>query len=534
MVSFTSYNWVTSFLRLARETPLAWFLAGCVLAWINLFLISAKASQDGHVLLRRIAFGSGLFVLCAYMLLTIYSLHFFTIWGDEANILSIAAAGIHGLPLYNPPRSLDTSYSLMYGPLTFLVYRLALMLGGVTHFWIVRSFVVIANLSVCTALYMLLRKFISAFAAVALMAFPMSVLIQNPENSLGLRSDIWIFLFSTLAITCSLLETESVAVLLVGLMGGLIVGFKITAGSAILFPLLLLYRKFGLRSVIISSLVAIAVAFLPFALPEISLHNYISWLLYTRAEGLDPISVSQNLAFALFLISPSVLMEMSANRSGLRFRKRLPEFLVIVFCLFIGILTSKYGSGPHYLWHIVPAATLYPALVLRDSENAPVGNQTSALYYIAVACALFACVNLPRAWQTARLSLMPPGVPVAEASINQYLDFYRHRSSLQVGYGSGDGDYRSQLRYIPIYRGQPYTIEGNTGRYETRLLPFPTNVLKQMESCKDDVWLIPHAQKPFDVWVLTDSLRTTFLQNYSIDRSDGVYDAWVCDHSMPH
>lgn len=534
MVSFTSFHPVARTLRFMREIPLVWFLLGCLFAKICASQISGGSEPGRERIYRRIAFGAGLLVLCLYGALSVASLHCFLMQGDEANILSISAAGIHGLPIYNSPRSPDTSYSLMYGPLTFLVYRLALMLGGVSHFWVIRSFVVIANLSVCAALYLLLRKFISVFAAVALMAFPISVLMQHPENSLGLRSDIWIFLFSTLAITCSFLETESVAVLLVGLMGGLIVGFKITAGSAILLPLLLLYRKFGLRSVITSSLVAIAVTFLPFTLPEMSLHNYISWLLFTRAEGLSPLFASENLAFALFLISPSVLIEISSNPVGSRFRKRLPEFLVIVFCLILAILTSKNGSGPHYLWHIVPAATLYPALVLSDSENSPLRNRISSLYYIAVACALFACVNLPRAWQNTRQCLMPPGMRVAEASIDRYLDFYRNRSSLQVGYGYTDGDYRSEIRYIPIYRGQPYTIEGNTARFETRLLPFPINVLKQMETCKDDVWLIPHPQKPFEVWVLTDSLRTTFLQNYSIDRSDGVYDAWVCNHTSAH
>ena len=77
-------------------------------------------------------------------------------------------------------------------------------------------------------------------------------------------------------------------------------------------------------------------------------------------------------------------------------------------------------------------------------------------------------------------------------------------------------------------------IEGNTGRLETALLPFPDNVLQQMSTCTNDVWLVPHAQTPFELWVLPDSLRRTFLQNYSVDRTDGVYDAWVCNRAKPH
>jgi hypothetical protein len=531
MVLITPYDRATSLLHNLREIPLVWFLIGCVLARIGLFPISTKSPQDRYILLRRIAFGAGLFVLCMYVLLTISSLHSFVMWEDEANILSISAAGIHGLSMYNPPHSPDSTYSLMYGPFTFLVYRLALIAGGVRHFWIIRFFVVTANLSLCAALYGLVRKFVSTSTAIALLTLPLSVLLQHTEISLGLRSDIWIFLAATLAIICSLLETELAAVILVGLMGGLLVGFKITAGPAILFPLLLLYRRFGLRAIVTSSLIATAVTLLPFALPDISLRNYISWLLFTRSEIISPFSVMENVAFALFLISPCVLMEVSLNRFGVRFRKRLPELIVIFVCMILALLTSKSGSGLHYLWHIVPSITAYLALVSRDMENAPIGEQIIPLYYIAVACTLFACMNLPRAWQNIRASLMPAGVRVAQQSIDQYLDFYRHRSSLQIGSGSIPGDYRADLRYIPIYRGQPYTIEGNTGRFETGLLPFPGNVLERMKSCKDDVWLIPHSQKPFYVWVLPDSLRTTFLQNYSIDGSDGVYDAWVCNHA---
>jgi hypothetical protein len=456
------------------------------------------------------------------------------IQGDEANILSISAAGIHGLPMYNPPASPDSTYSLMYGPFTFLIYRLALIAGGVDHFWIMRAAVISANLALCGALYLLLRRFVSAYKSLALLTFPLSILLQHAEISFGLRSDIWIVLFSTLSIICSLSQAELPAIILVGVMSGVIVGFKITAGPAIFFPFLMLYRRFGLRAIVNSSLIATLITLLPFTLRDISLRSYVSWLFFTRSEGISLFNLEINIAFAVFLISPCLLMEVFMARSNMGFRQRLSEFTIILVCIVLALMTSKSGAGPHYLWHIVPSIAVYLALVSKDMENTPIGEQVVPLYFIAVACTLFACVNLPRAWQQIRISLMPPGVHVAQQAIDQYLDFYRHHSSIQMGYGLGDGDYRTQLRYILVYRGQPYTIEGNTGRFETRLLPFPSNVLNRMENCKNDVWLIPHAQKPFEVWVLPDSLRTTFLQNYRIDRSDGVYDAWICNRAEDH
>ena len=531
LASIISRDEMKTSLRYLRELPLVWFLVGCSFASIGLFLSSKSSLRNRFVSLRRVAFASGILIVFAYVAITVYSLRCFMIQQDEANILSISAASLHGLPMYHPPISPDFSYSLMYGPLTFLIYSFALLAGGANHFEIIRGAVVVANLGLFVALYALLRRFVSNFTAIALLTFPLSILLQHTEISLSPRADIWIIFAATLAILSSFIEVELPAVVLTGIMGGLIIGLKISAAPAILFPLLILYRKFGLRAPVISSLIAIASALAPFALPNISLHNYFLWLLFTRSEGISAASIWANILFALFLISPCLLMELSARRFGSSFRQRLPEFALIVFCLFVAVLTSKNGSGPHYLWHIVPSIVVYLALVAREMKDLPTREQTIPVYYIAVACALFACVNTPRACEHIKISLMHPDVGIAQQSINRYLDAYRGRSSVQMGYGSVNGDYRTLLRYVLIYNGEPYTIEGNTGRFETRLLPFPDHVLTQMENCKNDVWLVPHSQKPFELWVFPNILSRTFLQNYSLDSSDGIYDAWACNHA---
>jgi len=521
----------TPLLRYLREVPLAWFVLGLALAQIGVFATKALSAKRRLLWLRLCAFSAGLFVLCTYLALTLDSLRDFLIQQDEANIFSISAATLRGLPMYHPPLSPDFSYSLMYGPLTFLIYTVALAIGGVHHFWIMRAAVVTAALLVCAALFILLRKFVSTPIAIALLAFPLSVLLQHPEISLSTRGDIWIFLFTTLAILSSYLEAEPLAIILTGILGGLIVGLKISAAPAILFPLLILYRKFGLRAPALCLLPAAAVAAAPFAIPNISLHNYLLWISFTRSEGLSPVSMFSNLLFALFLISPCLIMELYLRRSGAAFKQRLPEFSIIILCLLLAILTSKNGSGLHYLWHVVPSILVYLALTARDMSEMPPEKRELPIYSIAVACALFACAYVPRAYGYVQRSLMPPGLAAAQQSIDKYLDRYRGHSSIQMGYDSLDGDDRTALRYILIYKGQPFTFEGNTGRFETMLLPFPANVLNRMANCKDDVWLVPHAEKPFDLYLFPRTLGTTFLQNYSIDTSDGIYDAWVCNRA---
>lgn len=533
-VSIISHPEMKTSLHYLRELPLVWFLVGCSLASVGLVLSSTSSPQNRLILLRRVAFVAGILILIAYVAINLCSLRCFAFQQDEANILSISAAGLRGLPVYNPPRSPDSSYSLMYGPFTFLIYQLTLIAGGIAHFWIIRGAVVLANLGLCAALYVLLRRFVSAFTAIALLTFPLSILLQHTEIAFGLRSDIWIVLFATLAILSSYLEVELPAAILTGVMGGIVIGLKISAAPAILFPLLVLYRKFGLRVVLISLFTAITVTLLPFALPDVSLHNYISWISFTREEGLSAAALLPNAIFALFLMSPCLLMALFIKRFRLNFRRTLPELFLIVLCILLALSTSKSGSDPHYFWHIIPSIVVYLALVARDLKDIPAREQAVPVYCIAVACTLFACINIPRAIGHIKISLMRPDVGLAQQAINQYLEAYRDHSSIQMGYGSVDGDYRTLLRYVLIYKGEPYTIEGNTGRFETRLLPFPVNVLNRMENCRNDVWLVPHAQKPFELWIFRDNLRKTFLENYSVDSSDGIYDAWVCNHAKTH
>jgi len=525
---------LTSILRYLREVPLAWFLLGLGVAQLGLLVSKRLPANTQFLWLRRCAFAAGLFVLCAYLAINLDSLRSFLIQQDEANIISISAATLRGLPMYHPPVSPDYSYSLMYGPNTFLIYTVPFVLGGVHHFWIMRGAIVLAAFSVCAALFFLLRRYLSASNATALLAFPVSALLQRSDNSLSIRADIWIVLFSAIAILSTYLETETLAILLAGICGGIVVGLKITSSPALLFPLLLLYRKFGPRAAIYSLLTIIAVSFAPFALPNISFHNYIAWILFTRSEGLSVVTVLRNLLFAIFLISPCLILELYVRRFHQSFRQRIPELLIILLCLVLAVLTSKTGSGQHYLWHIIPCILFYIAGAARDVSQTSAEDRTIPIYYIVIACTVFACGNIPRAYGYAKIALMPPGVAVARKSIDKFLHEYRNHSSIQMGYGSVDGDYLAEVRYALIAKGQPYTIEGNTARFETKMLPFPVNVLKNMKNCKDDVWLLPHAQTPFNLWIFPDTLNRTFVQNYRVDTTDGVYDAWVCNRAMAH
>lgn len=524
-----SFGGVRLAFQCAREAALLWFVVGLGVGQVGLLLAKGLGGRHWVFWLRRCAVACGVFAVGTYVVLNLDSLRCFLIQQDEANILSISAATVRGLPMYHPPVSPDFSYSLMYGPVNFLIYAAALMAGGVDRFWILRASLVLAALGICVTLGVVVRRYVSLGSTVALLTFPVSVLLQRADISLSLRSDLWIVLFTSLAIASSLLPAgEIVAIVLTGVFGGLVVGLKITAATALLFPLYVLYRRFGLRAAGCCVAVVIGVFFAPFLIPNVSLRGYVDWILFTRTEGLSALSMTYNVFFATFLVSPLLMMEWTLLRYGRAFRSRMPEFGIIVFCLLIGVFTSKNGSGVYYLWHIVPSVVVYMAMAAKDLAELPEEVGAAPIYRVVVACTLFACTYVPRAFAYVRQSLMPPGVAAARQSIDRYLDEYKGRSTVQMGYGSVDGDYRTLLRYVLVYRGQPYALEGNTARFETRLLPFPRNVLEQMSTCRSGVWLVPHGQPPFDLWVFPDALREVFLRNYRIEQSDGVFDVWGC------
>lgn len=133
-------------LRVLRELPLVWFLIGALFAGLCILVLRRTEPSRRLVYLRRLAMGAGLLTSAIFVVLSLYSIHSYMLDGaDEADILSIATASLHGQPMYHAVNSPNFSYSMLYGPLTFLIYRVGLVIGG-GRFWVLRAMLVAANL----------------------------------------------------------------------------------------------------------------------------------------------------------------------------------------------------------------------------------------------------------------------------------------------------------------------------------------------------------------------------------------------------
>jgi hypothetical protein len=110
--------------------------------------------------------------------------------------------------------------------------------------------------------------------------------------------------------------------------------------------------------------------------------------------------------------------------------------------------------------------------------------------------------------------------------IDAYMQVYRGRT-IQEGYGNWRSPVES-LRYIPVLRGQPYTLDGSE-RLEVYFVPFPKGILEGMEHCGGNVWLVPHGETPMEFgWAYPQELHNTFVRDYRIDQQGKALDAWVC------
>jgi hypothetical protein len=475
---------------------------------------------------------AGLLTLGIFIALDVASLHCFMTSTDglEADILSIAAASMHGQPVYHSITSPYYSYAAPYGPLTFVIYQAGLVIGG-GRFWVLRAMLVVANLFICFGLYKIFRKSGRRDAALALMALPLGLLMEQLRYAFALRSDDWIVLTMTLAVWASLMESEIWAAVLTGFCAGLAIDFKVTVAAAVLLVLLMLYQRSGIKFVAIAAGVAALTVFAPFTLPEISLPNYIQWLLAARREGIATSMIGWCVAYAALLVAPLIVLRlMGIDPFPRKINGRsIYVIVLLLFCTLIAIsVGAKPGGGVWHLWQLIPVIGAYTSVAIGMSQTSKPIRFDYAVLIIAFGGMVIALSFLLRDVALVRLpnEAQANELRIGRQQIDAYLNDYRGRT-LQMGYGEGWQPVQL-LRFIPVLSGQPYSLDGSR-RLEAFQQRFPIGTIEKMAHCKNDVWLIPHGEQPFIMpYLFPQALHDTFVRDYAIEQRGSVLDAWVC------
>jgi hypothetical protein len=450
--------------------------------------------------------------------------------GLEADILSIAAASLHGQPVYHSVTSPDFSYSTCYGPLTFLIDCVGLVVGG-GRFWVLRAMILVANLMICLGLYKIFRKPLRRDAALALMALPLGELMEHIRYAFGLRADVWIVLTVVLAVQATLMESQIWGAILAGFCAGLAIDFKVTLAVATLLLLLMVYQRSGIKLAAVAAGVAAVTALAPFALSGVSLIYYLQWLRVVGHQGVDPTMLGWCAAYAVLLILPLVILRLL----GIDPFPRKPDGwsiygMALVLCCVVGVtsVAAKPGGGVWHFWQLVPIIAAYVSLAIGKSQISNRIRLDYAVLIIAFGGMSVALSFLLRDIHVVRTPMAAEAeqLRMGRQEIDGYLEMYRGRT-VQVGYGKLHPPVEL-LRYVPILRGQPYSLDGSR-RLDVFGERFPFRVLEKMDHCTNDVWLIPHDDQPFIMpYVFPPVLHDTFVRDYAIEQRGTVLDAWVC------
>jgi hypothetical protein len=485
------------------------------------------------------------------------------LWHDEANILSIAAAYSRGLPIYHPVAS-DSFYSLFYGPSTFLAYAPFLTIFP-NPILALRIGVFVVSLADVVLLYVLMRRWVKPSTALALLPVGLAFLLAYPGVLFADRGDVWLLFCVALALLIAVRSQVRfwwVASLGCGIMAGLALDFKVTALPVACVLAAVLYRRFGFKAVGSGVLACLFAAFAIFALPRVSLANYVAWLVVSGHQRFLRSTCLGNLIAALLLVAPLVLVFRSATRSEKP--RRLGWIIATTaFALIVCVITgSKDGAGGWHLWPLVPVflgAAAYAAS-LRGEGNVDRSSVVGAARGIVASNTLIALASLAVAGMvsTAYFAakdyrvVRPRGdreFRVREEVAQSELEGLSRRSfagqSLTMGYGAAVTDYRTDLRYELVLANRGYFFDENSVVEGIKAgFTVPERVTERILGCQD-VWVIPHDEAPFSSvrfgvlpvtaspYIFSDEIRLGFAKTHVRFEQGAVYDLWTCGSNVP-
>ncbi len=233
----------------------------------------------------------------------------------EANVASVAAAFNHGAPLYHGLASAQR-YSLVYGPIAYLPFSWALRILG-SSLWSLKLLVLLANVCFLIFLAAAYRKRLDTPQALFAVAVVVAFMMSGEPYMFQVRGDVLMPLTVALALFGVLSSSRWTAVILLSVATGLCFGIKFTGVLYFLPLFVLLYRRFGIRIAALAACGAGLVGCLPFALPQISLMNYLLWFHEASRHPLRAVEFLSNLRTAVTISLPAAppLVAVPSRRS---------------------------------------------------------------------------------------------------------------------------------------------------------------------------------------------------------------------------
>lgn len=533
MVPGAGDDHLTPMMNLLLGSPLLFFLALLPAAGIVAFVSRGRLAAVAPALtyaglgiaLLSVA-GIALFAI-SYLLSPVYSDHI------EPNTAIVAWIYANGGPIYH---ELDAAerYAFLYGPLAYVFTGwLYQVFGAATLTAKLLGFLSLLAAMVLTGAALRVRADGRWWPVIAGLGYFAILALFFKHFSFWSKPDSLMIAMAALGLAACTLQSRN-AWILCGLAFGVAVNAKITGGIYLLPCVAYLFERDGLRAPVVTGIIALAVAALPFLdTQNISLVNYVAWLQAAGGHGLNRVMFLQNAFFILFALVP--VAALVVLRPALLKRHIWVVIATLLALTLIQIAASKPGSGPHHFLPFLPLLTVPFVMLLeelRESRTAWLGwavitamvvpaviKSGMSLYYgLGVVNSQFSGANLA-------------------AEIATVSERYPDRN-IYMGYGDGTRYTTTFARDQLAFAGYPYLVDASAIMdFQLSGIEIPAATISSLLADHSAVWLIPAGQEPFTLlsWYFRNtggmtfdaSFRQAFGEYFSKQDSTESYDIYL-------
>jgi hypothetical protein len=440
-----------------------------------------------------------------------------------------------GQPIYHDVEA-ATRYAHIYGPLAFITHGLALQALGpgiLASKWLG----VIGGVGSLALTYASLVTVASRGRALVLTGTCALVYLAFRNYTFWTRPDPLLLLASATGLLIVARSRGVPAGFGLGLVAGVLTGLKIT-GPLYVLPLFVLLSARDGRSAAGAAVVAgAASALVPFAMPNVSLPDYLAWVELSARNGVRFAALRQNLDWAAFLLLPLAAAWLGASRRVDR-PLALGAFALAAGMLATAIAASKPGAGPYHLLPFVPAIAYGAALGL--ARRPQLGEPDLAEPRLAAPTALAWAVTVALAavvQQASFFSTLAEGS--AREEIRDLRTFLDRNPGVVAQMADSPFDRPTFVRPLLTFQSGVYLIDPPAVQeHQLSGVPLPAATLDAIRTCRADAWLVPAGTEPFTgrnrypamalAPLFPDAFRQAFHAAYARAERIGHYDVWRC------
>lgn len=319
---------------------------------------------------------------------------------------------------------------------------------------------------------------------------------------------------------------------LIGLCGGLAVGFKLHAGVYFLPVVLFHCRERGFKTFSLISAVGAVVIAAPFAFDPFSLANFAEWFPLVAAKKTEILPAAKVFRYLIFYLAPVFFYIAALRWSDPPLKKAETVYFgaFILSVLIVLVPAMKPGAGWYYFF---PFLAIAIDMIVRYSASV-IRNGTVVLVGAGVLAAALLILSVPVQKRFLRALHWDEARQIT-AEIDQILAAYPGRT-IQMGTGDSLVGY-NKTRYKPLlaFAGHPYTLDvGIAMETSASGIALSKGVRTRIEECHTQIWLVPTGESPFELTgyygnpVFDDSFIAAFHRRYEKRRSFTYFDVWAC------